>query len=86
MKHWDVVPDVVTLGKGFGNGFPVTCAVALASIEVIEEENILEHAMELGDYFENRMSDRTTKYAIVGDCRVKGCLLGVELVKDKTTK
>ena len=25
MEHWDVVPDVVTIGKGFGNGFPVTC-------------------------------------------------------------
>ena len=25
MEHWDVVPDVVTVGKGFGNGFPVTC-------------------------------------------------------------
>jgi 4-aminobutyrate aminotransferase-like enzyme len=113
MEHWDVVPDVVTLGKGFGNGFPVTCvavrdqykesfesisasssyggnpmacAAALASIEVIEEENILEHSMELGAYFEKRMSDWTTKYAIVGDCRVKGCLLGVELVKDKITK
>ncbi|MCK5843856.1 MAG: aminotransferase class III-fold pyridoxal phosphate-dependent enzyme, partial [Victivallales bacterium] len=113
MEHWDVVPDVVTLGKGFGNGFPVTCvavreqykesfesisasssyggnpmacAAALASIEVIEEENILEHAMELGDYFEKRMSDWTEKYPIVGDCRVKGCLLGVELVKDQSTK
>ncbi len=29
-EHWDVVPDVVSLGKGFGNGFPVTC-VAVAS-------------------------------------------------------
>ena len=25
MEHWDVVPDIVTIGKGFGNGFPVTC-------------------------------------------------------------
>ena len=113
MEHWDVVPDVVTLGKGFGNGFPVTamvvrdeyaeavdkisastsyggnpmaCAAALASIEVIEEEGLLEHAMELEDLFRRKMADWTTKYAIVGDTRVKGCLMGVELVKDKTTK
>ncbi len=113
MEHWDVVPDVVTLGKGFGNGFPVTCvavrepykesfesisasssyggnpmacAAALACIEVIEEENLLEHAKELEDYFAARMADWPEKYPIVGDCRVKGCLMGVELVKDQSTK
>jgi len=113
MEHWNVVPDVVTLGKGFGNGFPVTCvavrepfkesfekisasssyggnpmacAAALASIEVIEEENLLEHATDLEIYFRKRMADWPSKYPIVGDCRVKGCLLGVELVKNKKTK
>lgn len=113
MEHWDVVPDVVTLGKGFGNGFPVTamvvreefadavdkisastsyggnpmaCAAALASIEVIEEEGLLEHTKELEDLFRAKMADWTTKYSIVGDTRVKGCLMGVELVKNKETK
>ncbi len=113
MEHWDVVPDVVTLGKGFGNGFPVTamavrepyaeavdkisastsyggnpmaCAAALACIEVIEEEGLLEHAMELEAIFKKKMSGWIEKYKIVGDTRVKGCLLGVELVKDKATK
>lgn len=113
MEHWDVVPDVVTLGKGFGNGFPVTamvvreeyadavdkisastsyggnpmaCAAALASIEVIEEEGLLEHAAELEELFRRKMADWPSKYNIVGDCRVKGCLMGVELVKDKKTK
>lgn len=113
MEHWGVVPDVVTLGKGLGNGFPVTAmvvrapfadavdaisastsyggnpmasAAALASIEVIEEEGLLAHARELETLFQRRMADWTTKYAIVGDTRVKGCLMGVELVKDKRTK
>ncbi|HCE42942.1 MAG TPA: hypothetical protein DET40_05295 [Lentisphaeria bacterium] len=113
MEHWNVVPDVVSIGKGFGNGFPVTCvavrekyaksfesisasssyggnpmacAAALASTEVIEEENLLEHAQHLEKVFRKKMADWTTKYQIVGDCRVKGCLLGVELVKDKKTK
>jgi len=113
MEHWGVTPDVVTLGKGFGNGFPVTamvvreeyadavdkisastsyggnpmaCAAALASIEVIEEEGLLEHALELENLFRKKMESWPTKYAIVGDCRVKGCLMGVELVKDKKTK
>jgi 4-aminobutyrate aminotransferase-like enzyme len=112
-EHWDVIPDVVTLGKGFGNGFPVTgmvvrepyadavdkisastsyggnpmaCAAALACIEVIEEEGLLEHAEKLGEYFTARMADWPKKYSIVGDVRCKGCFLGVELVKDKETK
>ena len=113
MEHWGVVPDVVTIGKGFGNGFPVTamvvreqyaeaiekisastsyggnpmaCAAALASIEAIEEEGLLEHAQELERFFTKRMADWTRTYAIVGDTRVKGCLMGVELVKDKKAK
>ena len=113
MEHWDVVPDVVTLGKGFGNGFPVTamavrtpyadavdkirastsyggnpmaCAAALACFEVIEEENLLEHALHLEKIFTEIMNGWKDKYKIVGDVRAKGCLLGVELVKDKATK
>jgi 4-aminobutyrate aminotransferase-like enzyme len=113
MDHWNVLPDAVTFGKGFGNGFPVTamvvrepyaeaiekisastsyggnpmaCAAALASIEAIEEEGLLEHARELENVFKDCMKDWVKKYAIVGDTRVKGCLMGVELVKDKRTK
>ncbi len=113
MEHWDVVPDVVTMGKGFGNGFPVTavavrepfmetfeaisasssyggnpmaCAAALACIEVIEEEDLLAHALELEDIFADRMRNWKEQFAIVGDTRVKGCLMGVELVKDQETR
>ncbi len=113
MEHWDTRPDVVTLGKGFGNGFPVTammvserykeainkisastsyggnpmaCAAALASIEVIQEEGLNEHALELGAYFEKRMEQMKAAHPIIGDVRGKGCLLGVELVKDRATK
>ena len=107
------MPDVVTLGKGFGNGFPVTCmavrkpyadavdkisastsyggnpmacAAALACFEVIEEEGLLEHTQHLEELFRKRMADWTEKYEIVGDTRCKGCLMGIELVKDKKAK
>lgn len=113
MEHWNVIPDVVTLGKGFGNGFPVTgvavrephmesfeaisasssyggnpmaCAAALACFEAIEEEGLLEHASELEALFLKRMENWKARFPIVGDVRCKGCLMGVELVKDKTTK
>lgn len=113
MEHWDVVPDIVTIGKGFGNGFPVTCvavreqykdsfesisasssyggnpmacAAALACIEAIEEENLLQRAIHLGELAQKRMEKMKTERRIVGDVRAKGCLMGIELVKDKATK
>jgi 4-aminobutyrate aminotransferase-like enzyme len=113
MEHWDTLPDIVSLGKGFGNGFPVTavavrepfkesfekisasssyggnpmaCAAALASIEVIEEENLLQRAAHLEQLAMRRMQRMKDEHSIVGDVRGKGCLFGIELVKDKSTK
>ncbi len=113
VDHWNVVPDVMTLGKGLGNGFPVTamvvsdkykdqvekisastsyggnpmaCAAALASIEVIEQEHLCERATQLGDFLLKRMAQIKEAHPIVGDVRGKGCLLGMELVKDRETK
>ena len=113
MEHWNTLPDVVTLGKGFGNGFPVTamvvrepyadsverisastsyggnpmaCAAALASIEAIEEEGLLENCARLEKYFSKRLAQMLGEHPIVGDVRCKGCLMGVELVKDRVSK
>jgi 4-aminobutyrate aminotransferase-like enzyme len=113
MEHWNVVPDVVAIGKGFGNGFPVTCvavrekykesfeaisasssyggnpmacAAALASIEVIEEEQLNDRALHLGELALKRMRRMLAEHKIVGDVRAKGCLMGIELVKDRKTK
>lgn len=113
MEHWGVVPDVVAIGKGFGNGFPVTavavrepyresfekisasssyggnpmaCAAALASTEVLEEENLLEHAVHLGELALRRMERMKAEHPIIGDVRAKGCLMGIELVKDRAAK
>ncbi len=113
MEHWDTIPDITTLGKGFGNGFPVTamcvsdkykesiekisasssyggnpmaCAAALASIEVIEEEQLCERSAHLGDLALKRMSEMMGRHKILGDARGKGCLLALELVKDRATK
>ncbi len=113
MEHWDVLPDVVSIGKGFGNGFPVTCvavrehlkesfeaisasssyggnpmacAAALASTEVIEEENLLERSTHLGELALQRMERMQAEHPIIGHVRAKGCLMGIELVKDRKTK
>ena len=64
----------------------MACAAALASIEVIEEEGLLAHALDLEKLFMRRMESWKERYRIVGDVRCKGCLMGVELVRDKATK
>lgn len=64
----------------------MACAAALASIEVIEEEQLLENVKTVGDYFLKRMQKMKEDHPIIGDIKGKGFLLGIELVKDKKTK
>ena len=64
----------------------MACAAALASIEAIEEENLLERSTHLGELALERMEKMKAEHPIVGDVRAKGCLMGIELVKDKATK
>lgn len=64
---------------------PVTCAAALAAIEVIESEGLLENARVLGDHAVTRMRAWIDKHPMIGDVRGLGLLMGMELVKDRTT-
>ena len=60
-------------------------AVALRNIEIMEAEKLADRAAEMGAYLLDGL--RTLmKHPIVGDVRGKGLLIGVELVKDRTTK
>jgi 4-aminobutyrate aminotransferase len=53
---------------------------------VIEEERLMKNATEVGGFMLDRMRDWPRKYALVGDVRGRGLMLGVELVKDKKTR
>jgi 4-aminobutyrate aminotransferase/4-aminobutyrate aminotransferase/(S)-3-amino-2-methylpropionate transaminase len=64
----------------------MACAAALASIEVIQEEKLCEQSAHLGEVALKRMNEMKDRHPIVGDVRGKGCLLAMELVKDRTTK
>jgi 4-aminobutyrate aminotransferase-like enzyme len=64
----------------------MACAAALASIEVIEEEHLLDNARRLEGFFLKRLAEMKASHPIIGDVRCKGCLMGVELVKDRATK
>jgi len=67
-------------------GNPVCIAAAEATLDVIERENLLDNAREVGDHMLKRMADWPKKYRIVGDVRGRGLMIGVEIVKDQKTK
>jgi 4-aminobutyrate aminotransferase len=67
-------------------GNPVCIAAALATLDVIEKEHLRENSAEVGDHIRKRMSDWPSRLKLVGDVRGRGLMIGVEIVKDKTTK
>jgi 4-aminobutyrate aminotransferase-like enzyme/Ser/Thr protein kinase RdoA (MazF antagonist) len=66
-------------------GNPVSCAIGKAVLEVIKEENLQHHALEIGEYLKNGLNKLKEKYRIVGDVRGHGLFLGFELIKDRKT-
>lgn len=108
-----VIPDIVTMAKGIGNGCPlaavvttpqiasvlakrihfntfggnpVVCAQGKAVLEVIEKENLQANALNIGNYILAGLEKLKLKHNVIGDVRGKGLMLGIELVKDRTTK
>ena len=67
-------------------GNPVTSVAARATIDVIEEENLLENAHTVGAYFRSKLEELQQKHALIGDVRGMGLMQGLELVKDRQTK
>jgi 4-aminobutyrate aminotransferase-like enzyme len=66
--------------------FPVSMVAALATIEVIEEENLLERARVMGKIFTDGLKELQKNYELIGDIRGPGLMIGVELVKDRHSK
>jgi adenosylmethionine-8-amino-7-oxononanoate aminotransferase len=65
---------------------PQSAAVALAVLEYIEKEELVENARVMGIYLKQQLEVLQKKYPIIGDVRGKGLLLGLEIVADHTTK
>ncbi len=104
---YDVIPDIVIIGKPMGNGHPmgavitteevmhsfekgpeffssfggnpVSCAIGLSVLDVIEEEGLMENAKKTGTYLKNQLRILQKKYAVIGDIRGYGLFLGMEL-------
>jgi 4-aminobutyrate aminotransferase len=67
-------------------GNPVCCQAALATIEVIREEGLVEASKEKGEYLKAKFMKLKKKYPLIGDVRGLGLNLGIDLVKDPKTK
>lgn len=76
-------------GKLYFNTFaadPYQMIQAKVTMEVIEEEKLVENAKNMGKLLKDGMQEMMKKHTIIGDVRGRGLLMGMELVKDRTTK
>ncbi|MBX9811083.1 MAG: aspartate aminotransferase family protein [Burkholderiales bacterium] len=105
-QHSGVMPDVVTLAKGLGNGVPIgaclaagaaaslfkpgshgstfggnplACAAALATLAVIEEEGLMQNAVDIGGFIRAGFAARLAGNPGVRDIRGAGLMIGIEL-------
>lgn len=65
---------------------PVTAAAALATLQVIEREGLVEHAAQVGAHALTRLHEMKRRHPLIGDVRGRGLLLGIELVSDRAAK
>jgi predicted acetylornithine/succinylornithine family transaminase len=107
-QYLDLKPDVVTLAKGLGGGFPIgaclargvaaeilqagdhgstfggnplACTAALATIEIIEEEQLCERAARMGSYLMEQLRQLQAEGAPIQEVRGRGLLIGVQLTR-----
>jgi len=113
-EMYDVIPDIVVLGKPIGNGHPmaavvcteeiassfengmeffssyggnpVSCAIGMAVLDVMESEKLQENALETGNYLIKRLKQLQSNYLYIGDVRGSGLFLGVEFINDPLTR
>jgi predicted acetylornithine/succinylornithine family transaminase len=105
-EHYKVKPDIVTLAKAVGNGFPIgvmmatdrvasafqpgshastfggnplAMAAALATLETIMKDGILENVGKVGSYFIKRLHELKNRSSIVKEIRGRGLIIGMEI-------
>jgi 4-aminobutyrate aminotransferase-like enzyme/Ser/Thr protein kinase RdoA (MazF antagonist) len=67
-------------------GNPVSCAVGLKVLEILERDRLRENARQIGDYLLGRMRKLADRHPVIGDVRGLGLMLGLDLVQDRGTK
>ena len=87
-----IASTVIEKGGEFYHGYtysghPVACAVALANLEIIEKEGLIERVKDdTGPYFRKALMERLAGHGIVGEVRTIGLMGAIEIVKDKETR
>lgn len=66
-------------GTTFG-GNPIACRAGLATLRIVQENNLMAHAVEVGSYIQNRFREAQERLPIIGNVRGKGLMVGVELI------
>ncbi|XP_076993930.1 5-phosphohydroxy-L-lysine phospho-lyase isoform X2 [Tamandua tetradactyla] len=67
-------------------GSPVSCAVGLAVLDVLEKEQLQAHAASVGSFLMELLRQQKAKHPIIGDIRGVGLFIGVDLIKDEATR
>ncbi len=67
-------------------GNPVACAAGLAVLDVLEEENLRQHALRLGAHLIEGLKSLQVRHALIGDIRGSGLFLGIDFVLDRETR
>ncbi|XP_028353763.1 5-phosphohydroxy-L-lysine phospho-lyase isoform X7 [Physeter macrocephalus] len=67
-------------------GSPVSCAVGLAVLDVLEKEQLQAHAASVGSFLMELLGQQKAKHPILGDIRGVGLFIGVDLIKDEATR
>lgn len=108
-EHYDVIPDMVVLGKGLGGGVfplaaliareelnvashtalghytheknPVACAAGLATLDIIRDEKLVDHAKSMGELLMKGLNELRPQQKLIGEVRGVGLLVGVELLR-----
>lgn len=78
-------PHVGGLGGTYG-GNPVACSAALAVLEILTKDGLIQKARQLGEELGKRFRELQQKYEVIGEVRGIGPMLALELVKDRATK
>ena len=82
----DEIADSFNRGVEFFSSFggnPVSCAIGLAVLDVIEEEGLQQNAMLVGNYYKKILNDLKNDFECIADVRGSGLFLGVEIVNDE---
>jgi 4-aminobutyrate aminotransferase-like enzyme len=82
----EVADAFPTLTFSTFGGNPVTSAAAMATIRVMEEQNLPRNAAVVGAYLREKLEGLKEKYPVIGDVRGMGLMQAIECVEDRTTK